>query len=188
MRVRDPGDAQAWFEFERRYWPLVFRFFRRQGLRAVDAEDVTQDVFVELARSIRTFQYDRERGRFRDWLGAIIRHALWKRTNSDRRRSDAFTEWEDSTAIDLYEKEEDAEWEDAFIQHVQRIAISRVRRELGEEVFKAFYACWIKDRPPQEVAEEMSRSAGWIYQAKHRFIRRTVFEVIRLAEDVPSLS
>src|SRR5262249_55617213 len=71
----NPLDQAAWNEFVDRYGPMIFRWCRQQGLQGVDAEDVTQNVLLKLARRMRTFVYQPERGRFRDWLRTVFRGA-----------------------------------------------------------------------------------------------------------------
>ncbi len=75
-RVRDVRDADAWQTFVTLYAPLVYRYVRQRGLQDADAADLTQDVMSAVARSIRTFEYRPERGRFRDWLRTIA-HGSW---------------------------------------------------------------------------------------------------------------
>ena len=76
VRVRDAADGDAWKLFSNTYRPIVYQFVRKKGLQAADADDLTQQVMEQVARSIRTFQYDPERGRFRDWLYRITRRQL----------------------------------------------------------------------------------------------------------------
>ena len=52
---------------------LIYRSCRRRGLQDADAADVGQEVLAQVARSIRDFEYQPGRGRFRDWLGAVVR-------------------------------------------------------------------------------------------------------------------
>ena len=75
-RVRDAGDARAWNEFEQRYSELVFRYALARGLQFADAEDVRQVVFLRLANALREFTYDPARGRFRSYLGAMVKNAI----------------------------------------------------------------------------------------------------------------
>lgn len=72
LRLRDPKDAAAWQAFVEVYGPLVYGHSRRRGLRHEDAEDVTQRVFARIVDAIRTFAYQPDIGRFRDWPGTIV--------------------------------------------------------------------------------------------------------------------
>ena len=76
LRIRDASDEESWQTFVSIYAPLIYRSCRRRGLQDADAADVGQDVLAQVARSIRDFEYQPGRGRFRDWLGTIVRHKV----------------------------------------------------------------------------------------------------------------
>src|SRR5262245_5428098 len=54
-----PADETAWAAFVGRYGGLIYRWCREWGLQPADAEDVTQNVLVELSKQMRSFVYDR---------------------------------------------------------------------------------------------------------------------------------
>src|SRR5712671_4103696 len=75
-RLRDaPDDAAAWEAFVRRYGPKIYEWCRQWKLQEADAEDVTQNVLLRLARNLRSFSYDATRS-FRGWLRTLTQHAL----------------------------------------------------------------------------------------------------------------
>src|SRR5882762_6857982 len=87
LRIKDAQDDDAWTTFVEVYAPLVYRYCRRNGLQDSDSADVAQEVLAQVARSIRQFEYDPGRGRFRDWLGAVIHSKLMNHFRSDRRET-----------------------------------------------------------------------------------------------------
>ena len=76
IRIRNPEDSDSWTQFGEVYAPVVFRFLTRRGLQEADAGDVTQNVLLEVAKSIQKFEYEPERGKFRNWLATIARRQL----------------------------------------------------------------------------------------------------------------
>ena len=76
VRLRNPKDSAAWAEFVQVYTPLVYRYCRRAGLQSADAAEMAQETFAQVFQAIGSFSYDRGRGRFRDWLGAVVRSRL----------------------------------------------------------------------------------------------------------------
>ena len=48
-------DQEAWEIFVACYGPKIRNWCRQRGLQAADAEDVTQDVLLRLARALKTF-------------------------------------------------------------------------------------------------------------------------------------
>ena len=77
-RLRDLDDHASWSQFDDRYRDLILRYCRRKGLQQCDAEDVRQIVMLNLAKQLRTFQYDASKGRFRDYLGMVVRNAIFR--------------------------------------------------------------------------------------------------------------
>ena len=64
IRIRDPQDTDSWTQFGEVYAPIVFRFLTRRGLQEADAGDVTQNVLLEVAKSIRNSSISLNKGNF----------------------------------------------------------------------------------------------------------------------------
>src|SRR5262245_37065335 len=73
LRV-NPNDEVAWAEFVESYGRKIYEWCRAWGLQESDAQEVTQDVFVNLSVRMREFRYDPARS-FRAWLKTVTRHA-----------------------------------------------------------------------------------------------------------------
>ncbi len=87
-RMASDGDADAFEALVRRHYDAVYRLaFRWCGARE-DAEDITQEVFVKLARSMKRFA---GRSAFRTWLYRIVVNTAkdLHRSNAARRRNEA---------------------------------------------------------------------------------------------------
>ena len=88
-RVKDLGDGVAWTEFLGIYQPVVFRMARRRGLQDADAQDVMQQVFLSISKSIDGWTPRASQPPFRAWLTTIARNAITKALT--RRPRDAAT-------------------------------------------------------------------------------------------------
>jgi len=185
LRVRDARDAASWQAFVEVYGPLVFGHCRRRGLGHQDAEDVTQKVFAQVAQSIRSFEYDPAVGRFRHWLGTIVRNAV----NRFLQQSTRSVGGGDSDQLDQLEaRGEDAEWNDEFTSHVLQEALKRSRPHYEPDTWRAFELIWVENRAAAVVAEQMGRPIDWVYSAKSRVLKQLWDEVRQLAEDAPTLA
>jgi len=82
------GDGLAWREVVRRYQRLVLGVGRSYGLQVADAEDVFQQTFAELARSLGRL---RNPERLDAWLCTTARRVALRLAVAERRRARVFS-------------------------------------------------------------------------------------------------
>jgi RNA polymerase sigma-70 factor (ECF subfamily) len=168
------------------YGPLIYRQGRRRGLQDADAADMTQEVLLQVSRSIQTFEYRPEQGRFRDWLGTVTVNKI--RTWLTRRASVAHAQG-DADAPDPLRSvaagAQDTEWEEEFSRHILHLALTRIQPHFEEHVWRAFESVWRDDRPPAQVARDLGQRIDWVYMVEARVLKRLQEEVRELAEDTP---
>lgn len=184
-RVRDPDDQEAWREFVAAYAPAVYRLARRRGLQHADAEDLTQRVLMAVGRAVGGWRPDPARGRFRSWLATIARNAAANALA--RRRPDAGVGGTD--LLDLL-AEQPADDEPSrqlvlleFRRGLFRFAADRVREEFRGGTWEAFRLTAIEGLSAEEAAAELGTTAGAVYTARSRVIRRLREEVGRHDEE-----
>jgi RNA polymerase sigma-70 factor (ECF subfamily) len=74
------GDRRAFDALYAAHAGRVRAYLRRQGFAAADVDDLGQETFVRVFKSLATF--DAARGTFRQWLGAVARNVArrhWQR-------------------------------------------------------------------------------------------------------------
>jgi RNA polymerase sigma-70 factor, ECF subfamily len=79
------GDAAAWEELVQQYHRRIYNICFRFVGSAADAQDLTQEVFVKMYRTLNT--YDAGRGAFVTWVTAMTRNLLvdhFRRTKQER--------------------------------------------------------------------------------------------------------
>jgi RNA polymerase sigma-70 factor (ECF subfamily) len=190
LRIRDSADTEAWRQFADLYARVIYGYCRRRGLQDADAADVTQEVLAQVARSIRSFEYSPERGRFRGWLGAVT-HSKIERFRRTASRSDGGATTEsaarasDPPIEDVESDGADPEWIDEFNAEVLRAAMERVRPEFEPQTWRAFELTWLENRTPQDAAREIGCRIHAIYVSKSRVLSRLRDEVAAIAEDLP---
>lgn len=187
LRLRDSGDAEAWRLFLEAYTPLVYAYCRRRRLQPADIADVTQEVMAQVMRSIVAFSYQRDRGRFRDWLGTVTRTKLLRFLRADARAGKGSGAEVDELARQAADPGSDTLWNEQFQARVLEVALERTRTVFEEATWKAFERNWKDRRPAPEVAEELGVPVESIYVAKSRVLKRLRAEVDALTEDFPLL-
>ncbi|MFO0842478.1 MAG: sigma-70 family RNA polymerase sigma factor [Gemmataceae bacterium] len=176
---RSPADEAAWGAFVERYGRLIYRWCRRWGLQAADAEDVTQTVFVELARQMRSFRYD-EAGSFRGWLRVVARRA-WGRFLEGRQR-DAATGLEgvlQEAACDDLLRELEVESDRELLELASRAVQARVRPHTWE----AFRLLAVEGRSGADAARELNMQPGAVFVARSKVQKMLRREIERLAKE-----
>lgn len=122
-RLRETSDHEAWREFDRRYRELILRFARSRGLQPADAEDVHQAVLVGLARTLPAFVYRPELGRFRDYLGTVVRNAVLRHLRGQESRPELLS----SVDAGSVPPEGEAAWDEEWQLHHLRRAMEKLR-------------------------------------------------------------
>lgn len=186
VRLRDAQDAAAWQTFVEVYAPLVYRYCRKWRLQDADATDVTQEVLAQAARSMRTFEYQPERGRFRDWLGTVARNKL-RRFQEKKNRTVGGLGGESSDAIldEVVAPEADSDWTAQFNARLLNVALQRIAPHFEAVSWKAFERTWVQNCSATQAAQETGLSVASVYVAKSRVLKRLRAEIMLLAEDIP---
>lgn len=79
------GDVVAWEEIVQRYHRRIYNICYRFAGTSDDAQDLTQDVFIKMYRTLGS--YDVERGAFMTWVTTMTRNLLvdhFRKTKQDR--------------------------------------------------------------------------------------------------------
>ncbi|MGE3779117.1 MAG: RNA polymerase sigma factor [Pirellulaceae bacterium] len=170
-RARDPHNNAAWRELEAKYRDLVTRYCRARGLQAADIEDVQQLVWVQLSRGLQTFEYDPSRGRFRHYLGFVVRSAI-----SRHFRRPAIADRALDTAVmaihaQADESAPDEQWEREWVDHHFRLAMEKIKAQFEPRSMDVFDRLLAGARV-EEIAEAFNLSVQAVHKVKQRIRNR----------------
>ena len=171
LKLRNPADGESWHEFVTTYRPVVYRMARRRGMQDANAQDLAQAVLVSVAQSVEGWENDPKRARFRTWLTRVASNAIvdaFRRRRLDSGKGGTT----EITRLEQHPAPDDVEIDTEHRRELFRWAARRVRWEFAEETWLAFWRTAVEARPIQEVAAELRKSAGAIYIARSRVMRR----------------
>jgi RNA polymerase sigma-70 factor (ECF subfamily) len=182
LRIRcSERREDAWREFVARYGSRIFAWCRHRQLSADDAEDVTQEVLVKLARYLESFEYDGTRS-FRGWLRRVTENAVHDYFRERRKRPDAAAMVE---MLDHAEARDDLSMRlrDAFDLELLELAMARVQKRVSSSRFDA-WALAVRDGwSGADIAAHLGMKIASVYTAKSQ-IQSMLQEEIRVLERV----
>ncbi|MHC5113908.1 MAG: sigma-70 family RNA polymerase sigma factor [Planctomycetota bacterium] len=178
-RVRDPDDHAAWSEFDDRYGELIVRFCRIRGLQQSDAEDIRQVVLMSLSSALRGFQYSPARGRFRSYLGRVVRNAISRHFG---RPGVPLCALDTNGGLEPGEPDDDGQWEQEWVHHHLRRAMVTIRRSYDPRSVEVFDRL-LAGTTTQQVAREMQMSEQAVHKVKQRIRNRLRALVERQVEE-----
>ena len=177
--VADTENAAAWNRLFDLYAGFVYSIARRKGLNDADADDIVQMVFADLARNLPSFKYDREKGRFRSYLAALVKWRVIDRLKAAR--CDA-----DLKAGFMEEVKETGQGDDEFADREWKAvamdnALRRIKSSVRPEHYAAFVASTVEGQDTETVMKLYNLSRDNLYQIRKRLserLRKVMSEVL----------
>lgn len=172
LRLRAPDDSVAWSDFVCIYEPVIYRIARSRGLQDADAREVTQDVLLSVAGAIHRFDPQRET-RFSGWLSRITRNATIDRLRRQRERGSGLS----AMIRTLQEVPESVQSDSAIFdleqrRQVFRWAANRVRQQVTDQSWQAFWLTAVDGESAASVAKKLSMNVGTVYVARCRVLAK----------------
>ena len=187
--VADTENEAAWQRFFDLYAGFVFSIARSKGLNDTDADDIVQMVFADLARNLPSFKYDREKGRFRSYLAALVKWRVIDRLKAVRRDAELKAGFMEEVKETGQRDEEfaDREWKAVAMDH----ALRRIKSSVRPEHYAAFVASTVEGQDTETVMKLYKLSRDNLYQIRKRLserLRKVMSEVLAEMDnpDMPS--
>ena len=160
------GDAEAWKQLvlsqNRRVYGICYRFTSS----ALDAEDLTQEVFLKLYRNLASF--DVQRGSFGTWITTLTRNLLvdhFRRTRMDR-ATDSLNANFDGDADSPTMADQLADSRPSQEQHVAgqqlKLRVQAALKELSPELREAVILRDLEDMDYKEIAQVLRIPEGTV--------------------------
>jgi len=152
------GDGAAFDELFRRYHALVGRYMRRGYFTEADAQDLTQQVFLQLHRARRDYRPGMQ---LRPWLMTIARNLKRDHIRRERRRP-RFTALPDEP-VGAAERDED--------RGALREALGNALRRLPGSLRRVVEARWFEHLSHVEISRRLGISESAAKVRMHRAYR-----------------
>jgi RNA polymerase sigma factor (sigma-70 family) len=176
-----PEDQEAWNRFVEQYGPKIYGWCRQWRLQEADAEDVTQNVLLRLARKLRTFAYD-PKSSFRGWLRTLTNHACSDFLNDAKRPDFASGDTRILDVLKSVEARTDllARLEEQFDHELLAEAQARARVRVEPQTWQAFLSTAVEGCSGEETAARLNMRITAVFKAKSRVLQLIREEMERL--------
>jgi RNA polymerase sigma-70 factor (ECF subfamily) len=155
------GSAECFECFYRIYSPRIHAFARRRVANAAEADDLTQEIFLAVMRSIESY---RERASFESWVFGVARNKVHEYIRSQQRRRAREALAESGYAPPTPE---------------ERLAGRRMVETLNRRLAavdswqaEAFALRYVERLPPSEIARRTERTPHQVRTSLERLRRR----------------
>jgi RNA polymerase sigma-70 factor (ECF subfamily) len=175
IRLREDS-SNAWSELVELYGPLVESWSAKAGLAPTAREDVAQEVFLSVHRSIKRFDPTIPGATFRGWLWRITRNSILKwlahpeprpigGSTANAGLAEIADPWPDASELDPATNPSET------TLLLQR-AIAQIKPRIESQTWQAFWYTVVLGQTTAEVAESLGMSRPAVRKAKSRTLHR----------------
>ncbi|MBQ6474294.1 MAG: sigma-70 family RNA polymerase sigma factor [Victivallales bacterium] len=165
-RIKE-GDDASWSEFHERYRRFIWCIARSYQVREADRDAVVNGVLVELHAAKDRFQYDPDKGRYRDYLRKVVKHHILRLRRSEHPTEDleggGFEEPGEADFDEIWDKE----WRDYVLEQARQL----LRERLDPVTYQVASRSAFANEPPEKLAEEFHIKTEHVYLIKHRALK-----------------
>lgn len=173
------GDQDAWAEIVRQHWRKVFNIAYKFTGKHDEAEDLTQDVFVRIFRSLETFD---RRANFQTWLVSVARNLCIDHYRSVRKERETIDRGVDAGTLSPAASTESPM---ASLEQADRVALLRkALQALPPTLRSAVLLRDIEELTYQEIAERLKLPEGTVKSRINRGRTELARQIRRLRSDL----
>lgn len=169
--------AEAWQDLVELYGPLVASWAGRTGLDEAASEDIAQDVFLTVHRSIAQFDPTVPGATFRGWLWRVTRNAVLqsirKRHPDARGGSTAYAQV--AALPDAWSEEslgDDPPSSSGDTAALLNRAMRQIQSRVETTTWLAFHRTVVEGQSTEEVARDLDLTPAAVRKAKSRTLQR----------------
>jgi RNA polymerase sigma-70 factor, ECF subfamily len=169
------GDEAAWETIVRHYWRKVFNVAYKFVGKHDEAEDLTQEIFLKIFKSLDTFD---RRANFQTWLISVSRNLCIDHYRSVRKERETIDRDVDASELTPISKEVGAI---ALLEQQDRVALLRqALAELPETLKTAVLMRDIQEMSYQEIARKLRLPEGTVKSRINRGRTELARQVMKL--------
>ena len=182
------GDGVGFAEFSRRYSPMIVTLGQLRRLTDRECTELVQEVLLVFFRKGDSFRFDPARGKFRTFLGKVVRDAA---TDILRRRPGNALPAEAAETLPDESPSPDAAADRALLAMMREDAMEQLLGELRSRVsvdtYRIFEHYTLKQHSPDEPLDGKPIGRNRIYKVRQRCLAILREAGAKMCENDPEL-
>ena len=173
------GDQDAWAQIVRQHWRKVFNIAYKFTGKHDEAEDLTQDVFLKIFKSLNTFD---RRANFQTWLVSVSRNLCIDHYRSVRKERETI-----DRDVDAGELTPASTTKSPFAALEQRDRVELLKKALGQlppTLRSAVLLRDIQELSYQEIADRLQLPEGTVKSRINRGRTELARQIRRLRDEL----
>ena len=177
------GDLQTWDEFAHYYKAFIYYVLNRMNVDYAVIDDIAQEILITLWKNLPS--YSRQKGKFRTWLGTVIRNTSYTELKKASRLKSVHDAAAKSLAIlDSFSEPElnsiiDEEWK----IYLSNITLERMRDLFTESAVESFILS-SQGISADDIAQKLGISKHTVYSNTKRIKQGMIEEAKSLINEL----
>ena len=181
VRLAKNPDQNYWDEFYDRYGELIRGYCHAANRYRLEVDELIQEVFHALLKSLPKFQYDKAKGKFRGYLFHVTHN---KAMELSRKRSRNPISLDAALSAEVEDEDElEAIWDTQWKEHLLRQAHAQLEREFPKPRIELFKRYALDDDTVEDVAKEFDCSVAMVYKTKSLMTQRMQEIIVKLIDE-----
>ena len=185
-KIKQKNNGRVWADFIDHYCDFIDMIMNKMHVPHSVRDDLNQDIFIKLWKSINDFEYDTNKGSFHNWVGTITRNTLLSYYRKENLQPTLSLDVGDfhstmSKPSDLDKIIED-EWRIYLCKESWKIISKSCKKSSTIECYNLI----LKGFNSQEIAQKLSMSADMVYVHRQRFKAKMAEAMGKLKENLES--
>ena len=173
------GDQDAWAQIVRQHWRKVFNIAYKFTGKHDEAEDLTQDVFLKIFKSLNTFD---RRANFQTWLVSVSRNLCIDHYRSVRKERETIDRDVDAGELSPVSQTTSPV---AALEHRDRVQLlKKALDQLPPTLRSAVLLRDIQELSYQEIADRLSLPEGTVKSRINRGRTELARQIKRLRDEL----
>ena len=182
-RLKTTSSHQAWEEFMFHYRPFIFFLLAKMDINLSEQDDLFQEIMLKLFQNLKS--YSRAKGRFRSWLGTVIRNCVLNYLRDQKKLTDKTDVLNENLQLICTGETEELEQtiQEEWHNYVMDLALQKLSRIFDENIIRCFKMT-LAGEPPEKIANELNIAKESVYTLRSRFKTRLTAEIRQIIENL----